>query len=212
MTWREAEKILKKLLPRLPADFAVHKRLLFFQPVNSILRGFYLDRSSDPASFYFYVFAQPLYVPSEDIVFNFGERLGRGWRYEAETEPELLEKLLNCIIDEGLPMLRKMETPAQFAEIVDQIFDPNNAHLLQARAYSLVLAGNHTDAAKVFDKLHDRITRSDDDRLWVRELLRENDALKRLLIRNPAAVEAKLRAWERATLANLKLEKFAAGR
>ena len=211
MTWREAEKLLKKLLPRLPADCTVNKRLLFLRPINHIVRGFYLDRSTEPSVFYLEVFAQPLYLAQNTFVFSIGKRLGNfGWRYEADREEVLLGKLFQAVTGE-LPVLRTLATPAQFAENVDQFSDSNSVHLMRARAYSLVLAGEYAEAIEFLDQLHAKIISLDDDRAWVLEKLREAEELRHMLVRSPAEAEAKLYEWERYTLANLRLEKFATG-
>ncbi len=209
MTARETEKLLKKLLPRLPG-FAVSRRFLFMCPVKHILRGFCFDRSIDPLSFYLYVFIQPLYVPRDSVALSFGERLGQSWKYQADAEAELIENLLERISNEGLPMLRGIETPAQVAETVDQVVrtNPDDVHVLRARAYSFVLAGEHENAMNIFDRLQTKLNEPDDDRSWVRELLQETQTFRQLLVRSPAAAREKLHEWERYTLTNLRLNKF----
>ena len=124
MTARETEKLLKKLLPRLPG-FAVSRRSLFMCPVKHILRGFCFDRSIDPLSFYLHVFIQPLYVPRDSVALSFGERLGQSWKYQADGEAELIENLLERISNKGLPILKKIETPAQLAKTVSQVVRTN---------------------------------------------------------------------------------------
>ena len=209
MTARETEKLLKKLLPRLPG-FTVSRRFLFMCPIGHILRGFYFDRSSDPLSFYLHVFIQPLYIPRDSVVFLFGERLGQSWKYQADAEAELIENLLERISNEGLPVLKGIETPAQFAETIDQVVrvNPKDPHALRARAYSFVLAGEHENAIEIFDRLQTELAELEDEPLWLRELLQETQTFRQLLVHKPAEAKDKLYEWERYTLTNLRLNKF----
>ena len=109
----------------------------------------------------------------DSVVFSFGERLGQSWKYQADAEAELIENLLERISNEGLPVLKGIEMPAQFAETIDQVVrtNPKDPHALRARAYSFVLAGEHENAIEIFDRLQTELAELEDEPSWVHELL-----------------------------------------
>src|SRR5688500_6020620 len=73
----ERKKIALALCGAHP-ELSSGDRSLSMSPPGSILRRVYLENSSDASSIYVWHFVQPLYVPSEHVVFNLGERLRIG--------------------------------------------------------------------------------------------------------------------------------------
>jgi hypothetical protein len=210
MKAKETEKLLRKLLPHLPG-FAVKGRLLFLCPIHHLLRGLSLSPSGfDKSTFYVECFIQPLYVPKEYIVLSVGKRLGGGgWDYRPDTESELINRLLVVIAQEGVPFLRSAESPLQYAELASQTSGPNNPHVLQAKAYALVLADRPAEALEVLARLRESINNSTDTRDWLQDILRQANEFEELLIQSPEKAKEQLHKWEAYTLNNLRLRKFA---
>src|SRR5690349_19128975 len=71
-TWERLTR--KYILPDLP-DWAVKGRLMFRVPIGAMLQATLLDGSIDPNGGYLHVFVQPLFVPSDTIVIDYGMRL-----------------------------------------------------------------------------------------------------------------------------------------
>lgn len=121
----DVKRLVKQfLLPHMPG-LRLHKKLLYFDPIEYLLRGKYFDSSGyERWFFYVQVFVIPLFTPSDVMYFYFGERLGKasrkasgGWPINAQTESQVMGEILSLIKSEAIPFLRKFKSPGDFARI-----------------------------------------------------------------------------------------------
>jgi hypothetical protein len=70
----------------------------------------------DANAFYVSVFFMPFFVPAEQLVLNFGRRLGnRSCRWN-KNDPDIDIELSDVLKNEALPYLSEVETPEQVAD------------------------------------------------------------------------------------------------
>src|ERR1700741_201681 len=128
----ELSALLKQIQPELPG-FKIQGQLLFIDPIDHTLRGVWLDHSMDKRSFYVQVFVQPLFIPAEEIHFNFGWRIGGGSR-NADTR-HLVRELGVAIKREAVPFLTKINTPMDAAEAAIALRKPGDPNIQRVIAY-----------------------------------------------------------------------------
>jgi hypothetical protein len=205
MKKKQFESICRKIIPDLPG-FACKGWLLYAHPTSHILRGFCCDGSGfDPSRFVVWVFALPLYVPRKHVSFNFGNRLNnekgceKWWDIQ---EPDLANKLLNCIQQQGLPFLDGVRQPSQIVTLAEQrpgkAFPPS----LEAVAYSLVMADDYAGAQSAFDRLVKAI---DLNYAWQAEILERANQFRQKLNSDPQGAKQLLAEWEQESVKNLGL-------
>lgn len=194
------------LLPRLPG-FRAKGGLLFAEPLEELLRGFYFEPSGfDRCMFYASVFVQPLYVPSTHIVLHYGARLGPGWNLAEGSEHQVMSSLLSWINREGLPFLQKTETPRDFvAWLMQSKFNPRDAYPVEALAYSLILMGEYDRAFQAFDDLDRIIAQSAPGLQWLSEIAQRSRPIRKALAKDPHHAVALLNDWKQNTVRNLRL-------
>lgn len=205
MKKKQFESLWKGLLPDLPG-FTCKGKLLYAEPVEHLLQGFCGDDSSfDPTIFTVWAFALPLYVPTEYVYFHPGNRLSdeRGrekwWNIQ---EPDLADKVLSSIKQEGLPFLDRIREPIQVATYMQQ--SPGNAlpRSLEIIAYSLAMAGDFAGAEQTLDRLMNAI---DTKILWQVEVLDRAKLLAGKLNNDPQEAKQQLLEWEQLSVKNLGL-------
>ena len=204
---------IKYLLPHLP-EFRVKGSLLYVEPVEQLLRGFGFESSGfDRTAIYVWMFVQPLYVRAPDIVLTFGERLGGGaktWHPVAGQEEEVMGDILREIRRKGLPFLDQIRTPADLARVASAKAQkaPDNTHVLEVEAYSLVLAGRYRDARTVLERI-EQLARSlltaNPRALWIEEVGTRARLLRETLARSPDEAIALLDQWRLEMLTKLGL-------
>lgn len=203
MKKKEFEAIGKRLLHELPG-FVVKGELLVIRPIGKILRGVCFNRSINPRSFYVEIFVQPLFVPSQYIVLNFGKRLGgscHSWNADA---PNLITEISTALKCEALPFLSCVESLLDFVEVAKS-FSTGNPHTPRAIAFALARAGRNSEAVEVLDQLMNQINL---EVPWQREMADMAKSLKTQLLSDPIAAQKQLDAWEAETIRNLGLEDF----
>ena len=171
-------------------------RLLAATPLGRILRGIYLEDSSDPERIYAWAFVQPLYAPASTIVFDFGQRLGgpsRTWGTDEATT------LVEAVRNEGVPHFGRMSSPGAIADwsFLDGRSDP---HALEAKAYSLVAAGRRDEGVRALRELTQSLS---GDAAWIVDMRKRAEQLAKLAEEEPTAADALLGRWESATVAAL---------
>ena len=200
----------KYLLPYL-SGYGVKGSLLFVQPLKYLLRGFCFEGSGfDPSAFYVWAFVQPLYVPRHVISLTFGKRLGGGagqrWKLTRETERDVMNEVLVCVKAEGIPIIKQFETPAKFAEeAVEFTHAPKDPYVVEAVAYSLILAGEYAKALEALNHLHTILKKLDLSLSWPQEMLQRAQYLHNTLAREPDEAIELLEKWTEQTLRNLSL-------
>jgi hypothetical protein len=230
MRKKQFETICNKLLPHLPG-FACNGWLLYATPVGHVLRGFCCDPSGfDRTRFTVVVFALPSYVPAAHLSFTFGHRLkdNRGCDYWWDTQDtNLVENLLTCIVEQGLPFLAALDDPKRMVELAkevefegqsewlrhrreqclpmsleEEVFRIRNPYVLEAIAYSEVVAEDYGAAET---GLSDLVKQLDKTIPWQGEMLERANVLKAKLNSAPQEAKQLLLDWEKTTLRNLGL-------
>lgn len=173
-------------------------RVLVATPRKRILRGFYIEDSSDPNRAYVWAFVQPLYVPATTIVLSLGERLGgpsRAWGVEE------IAGIASAARDNGTKFFGPIDSADALCtwEILDHRGDE---YAREARAYSLLLSGRADEATK---RLRELVGMLSGGAPWMREMKERDEALAALAESNPKAATELLAKWEKETAAALRV-------
>jgi hypothetical protein len=214
MTTKEFATLVNLLLPDFP-DFASKRRLLFKVPVKHILRGINFEPSAfDKKSFSATVFVMPLFVPSEHLTLNFGDRVrnkGNGDRWSIDM-PDLSAELSKAMKRKAVPFLASVESLQDFIEIAQRSLSEvtgsrtyNNPHTLQAIAYAFVCTGEFQQACDALARL---LKQLDLKVSWQQAMAERAEAMVAELRDNPSAAQHRLEIWEAETVKNLDLESF----
>lgn len=174
-------------------------RLLAATPRGRILRGIYMEDSSDSARVYVWAFVQPLYAPSSTVVLNFGKRVGGPSKTWSTSDADALAVVVR---DEGVPFFSPMSSPKALTswDFLDGRADP---YARQAKAYSLVASGRFSDGAQA---LHDLAGALPAGTAWMIEMQERAEHLARLAETNPPEAQDLLATWESATVSALRVQ------
>jgi hypothetical protein len=206
MKTKEFVEMEKRLLPNLPG-FTIKGPMLFISPVGNLLRGFYFESSAfAQKSFYINVFFLPLYVPTKNIHFTFGHRVGRERRWTADQPG--IETSLTSEIQKELSFLTGLKTIADVVAALRAFTTPNeagyvNPHCYEALAYSLIKVGETKNALGVINLL---VKRANPAVAWEAEIAQRVQLIGSKLLEKPDEVQARLSAWETDTARNLGIE------
>lgn len=204
MKSRDFERIAKQLLPLL-SGFAINGNLLFIAPIRHLLKGVFFNPSADKHSFYVQVFVQPMYVPSEQIVFNFGFRLGGNAYAWDGTAPSLAHDLMQAIIKQAVPFLDPIHTPGEMLAAAKRIPLLGDPMVREAIAYAWARIG---DAENGIPALNELIPMLVGRYEWQKRLQARAELLKSMLLTDPGQAQRQLDIWEIETVRNLGLERF----
>jgi len=206
MTKKQFLTLVGRIAPHLP-EAKIKFPMIIFPPAREVLRGLYFERSgSDSRRFYLWAFFMPMCVPSQQVSFNLGRRLGDADQRWDLDDPDLDEKMLFAIRAEGLPFLEKVRTPvaaARFAKATAET--AKSPYVLQASAYMYARAGEATEAIR---SLVDLLQVLELQVSWQAEIASRAQKLKALLNESPKEAEMQLRAWEDETARNLGLREL----
>jgi hypothetical protein len=208
MKKREFQKFAALYLVPQLSGFVADGNLIYRVPVGEILLGFLFDRSAFSAeSFQPQAFVQPLYIPSEHLVLNLGERFGGVWKFQAGGEQTLAQRLLHAIHDTGLPFIAKLSSPSQLVQIIrkERPWLDRSDYLQQVVAYSLILLGKNDEALESLDKLAETVNPINDVRPWVKKIHTDVGVLKQAMMRDPEDARRMLRRWTEETRQKLHL-------
>jgi len=206
MTNKEFVALAQKILPCLP-KYVIKSQLVFRPPVRHLLRSLCFDRSSDKRFFYVWTFVLPLFVPTEDVYFNFGFRLrnGAGWdRWDAD-ESNLLQELETAIVDQAVPFFAQFEALRDLVKYLTPGETDETVYRTETIAYALALNRKTAESIATLDRLLSNLDRTSD---WQEEMAKRAELLKADLLDDPAKAQRRLAAWEAETIKNLKLEEF----
>jgi hypothetical protein len=105
-TISQVKRAVQPLLQRNP-DLALAGRLVVIKPVHHILRGIFIDRSSDTNAFVPTWFVMSMFKPIDNITFGWGDRIVGRWDVtDPETSPLMCEEIERV----ALPLLRKVQS------------------------------------------------------------------------------------------------------
>jgi hypothetical protein len=196
----EFNSLIKALTKELPG-FAVKDSLMFIPPCRHLLRGIYFEPSTaDKRSFYVTVFVLPLFVPTDHIYLNLGERVGISWNAD---DKDLLPELAEVLKREALPFLNSMGTLQGLTGAL--IHNSPDARTQQAMAYGLAVKGDIEQALVALDLL---ILSLEVEFPWQQCIKDQAQALRTALTENPSLAMRWLQTWEAETRQHLGLEKF----
>ncbi len=196
----EFNSLIKALTKELPG-FAVKGSLMFIPPCRHLLRGIYFEPSTaDKRSFYVTVFVLPLFVPTDHIYLNLGERVGISWNAD---DKDLLPELAEVLKREALPFLNSMGTLQGLTGAL--IHNSPDARTQQAMAYGLAVKGDIEQALVALDLL---ILSLEVEFPWQQCIKDQAQALRTALTENPSLAMRWLQTWEAETRKHLGLEKF----
>jgi hypothetical protein len=174
-------------------------RLLAATPRGMILRGIYIEDSSDPARVYVWAFVQPLYSPASTVVFDFGKRLGGPSKTWSTGDADALTVMVR---DEGVPFFTPVSSPEALASwsFLDGRSDP---YAREAKAYSLVASGRFSDGAQALRELAGSLP---GETAWMIEMQKRAEHLASLAETDTTAAHELLATWESETVSALRVQ------
>jgi hypothetical protein len=184
-------------------QFAVAGPLVYEKPPVHILRGLCFESSGfSKTDFYVWVFAMPLYIPTDHISFTLGERLtnrgNQGWKLGTET---LSMDLARAFREQALPWLSNRNDLSDCVRALSLLAnnDPNRAI---ARALGLFTLGRTVEGMQALDDLMPSIQT---ESKWQLEILNKANLIKGLALESEQKVHQQLSNWENQTLVQLGL-------
>lgn len=197
------DKLVKEdILPNFKG-FEYHKGIMFKTPVEAILAGFYFEKIKDHV--YLWQFFQPVFIPSKNIYFTFGERLGENqkrYRLDADNIKHTME-IFNREISSRIAFVEELESVSKFYSYFLKL--NNNFNTFQ----DLALTSCYLDDLNCLVQLQELINRiessSNQNTDWMQELLKRTKLLLSI-----SKEERKLlyEEWRNYTLKELGLSKW----
>lgn len=173
-------------------------RLLATTPRGRILRGVYLEDSSDPARVYAWAFVQPLYAPASTVAFDLGKRLGGPSKTWSAADSEALAVTVR---NEGEPFFSPVSSPKALASW-SFLNDRSDPYAREAKAYSLVASGRLLEAVRALAELASSLSGGT---AWMIEMQKRARHLANLIETNPVAGCKLLDTWESETVSALRI-------
>jgi hypothetical protein len=194
-TTRQITQAIRSAVPRLYGK----GRLLAAIPRGRILRGIYIENSSNPERVYAWAFVQPLYAPASTVVFDFGMRLGGPSRTWSAGDADALAKVVR---DEGVPFFSPVSSPEALTvwSYLDCRGDP---YAREAKAYSLIASGKFSDGVQALRELAGSLSREIE---WMNRMKKRAERLASLAETNPTAAHELLAMWESETVSALRVQ------
>jgi hypothetical protein len=190
-------------------NVAIQGQLVAIVPVGHVLRGLYFEGSSfDQESFYVWAFYLPLFVPAQQLKFNFGKRLrspGGGDRWYASA-PSLISDLKLAVENVALPFLANVDSPESIVRVTREVCDLKDPYAREVIAYALAFSG---DVSRAIDELQRLLESLDGDVPWQLEMADRAKKLKSTLTACPDDARQQLKCWEADTARHLQLNRFA---
>ena len=112
-TVAQVRQVVQPLLQR-NSDLALVGRIVVIKPVHHILRGIYIDRSSDPLRFVPTWAVVFLFEPRQSLSFNWGERVYRRPGSWDVSDPDTPAAMAEAIEQQALPLLRPVQSIDDF--------------------------------------------------------------------------------------------------
>ena len=207
-TLREVKRLVQPLLERNP-DLAMAGRLVVVRPVNHLVRGICIARTSSAASANVHWATVPLFKPGTTFYFNFGDELiaePPAWRL---ARPELPQTLVKIAERDALPKLRAIHSIADFKAFTlgpDMKGRPQGVIELR-NVYVEAALGNFNGALEnlaILRRHRDFFRRMTITPDHYDDLLERFEP--RLIAGDGTGVAALLHQWEAYTVGQLKLE------
>ena len=208
MTTRADVKNAVESLLAAHDDLLLIGRLVAIKPINHILKGIYLDRSSSRDDFVVRWAAIFLFEPRSSFMLSWGSYvycpLPGLWTLQTPGLPELLR---GSIEKEVLPILRPVRTIAEFSDYatVQRVGRPLQNFPLSQIVLEAAL-GSFEVCDHILDCLDNRRlkpARPDEDELRI-----TRDLAPLIKARDRAGIAAVLHEWEAWSVKAIKLEKY----
>jgi hypothetical protein len=208
MTTVAQVKVVTKPLLERNDDLALVGRLVVIKPVHHLLRGVYMDRSSDPSIFQPTWFVTLLFAPHADVHFDWGERVynrGASGQWKA-ADPATPHVMCEEIEKHALPLLRPVQTIDDFVAFASR--ERFRWTCLDDKGFSKAIvdvACGNFESAEAFctEVAATRAKNSAPDMPDPIHLMTET-----LSRRDRPGLARLLHAWEAASAKRLKLEEF----
>jgi hypothetical protein len=198
MKTAETRRIARTIRSAVPS-LREKGRLLAATPRARLLRGIYIEDSSDPAHVYIWAFVQPLYAPASTVVFDFGKRLGGPSKTWSVDDADALAVVVR---DEGVPFFSPVSSPEALTSwsFLAERCDP---YAREAKAYSLVASGRFSDGVQALRELAGSLPR---ETAWMVEMKDRAEQLAGFVETNPRAALELLATWESETVSGLRIQ------
>lgn len=194
----ERKRILVSLQSSAAAGaLQVVGRMLVATPIGRVLRGFYVEDSSDPQRVYLWAFVQPLFLPRTTVVLSLGRRLGGGGRTWTAAE---VAAAAPTLVAEGTQFFAAASSPQDLAtwDLLDQQVDEYSR---EVKAVALVAAGQYVDGVRALRTLATTLPAGGPG--WMSELRARAEELALATETGGEVAQTQLRAWEASTKAAL---------
>lgn len=186
---------IRRRVPRLTD----HGRLAIEEPRNRILRGVYLEDSSDSARCYAWVFVQALFEPAPlTISFNKGRRLGGPSRTWSVGDGATLADI---VLKEGPAFWDAASNPAQLATWPSLVED-QDPYAIRTRALALIACRRWAEAADELGRLGRQLSSGTG---WMGEMREWSESLRRVVGEEPEVAFNQLLRWEEENVRQLHL-------
>lgn len=178
---------------------SIRGRMLVATPIGSILRGFYLEDSSDPHRVYVWAFVQPLFLPSTTIVLSLGERLGGRSHTWSVADAE---DAASALLDEGVQFFGPISSPAALARwsLLESRADE---YARETKAYALVASGQYQEGSQALRAFAASLPAAGPS--WMSEMSKRAEDLARRAETDGEAAQQRLREWELESRAVLRV-------
>lgn len=169
---------------------SIRDRMIVATPIGSVLRGFYLEDSSDPHRVYLWAFVQPLFVPRTTVVLSLGERLGGGSRTWSVADAE---GATSALLDEGEKFFGPVSSPESLArwKLIEARSDE---YAREAKAYALVASGQYDEGSQALRAFAASLPAAGPN--WMSEMSVRAEDLARAAETDREAAQRRLRKWE----------------
>lgn len=169
------------------SDLILRGRLLLIRPVRHILRGAFLDRTSDKYQFRIWRYVKPLYDEPQGLAYGSSISPSKVW--EPHFEHELLDSLAHDIFDH----VGRLTT---LADVAEELAGTDRFH--SERVVALVLAGERERAAAYVEEMERKFACKASWGLWA-------DEQRRFLARDISSLCEEYHAKEADTARALNL-------
>ena len=194
----ERERIARMIRgPR--SGFQLCGRMLLVTPIGRVLRGIFIEDSSDPHRVYLWAFVQPLFLPSTTVVLSLGQRLGGAAHTWAVAD---VEGAASALMEGGIQFFGPITSPAALAGW-SLLEDRSDEYARETKAYALVAAGRYREGSQALHAFAASLPTAGPR--WMSEMKRRAEELARDAETDCEAAQQRLREWESETRSALRL-------
>jgi hypothetical protein len=191
MNGRELHRLIKQhLLPHFPGFKATGTGEMIAVPLNHVWRTFSLASKS---------FAKDSQL-----------RGGHMWQWDESNAAKIMEDVIAVMTTEGMDLIKQTDGPLALATNGPRTFSTVPWSFIEAYAYSFIYAEKYPEAVPLIDDLCARIQSVPDLSETSRQWLERSQRIQALLRTAPHEARSLLEQWEKQTISNLKLDKYAA--